>query len=559
MPFPYPNLYFLYFLCVFISKSVFCYLFLKFTKNKSIVFSLVNLFALFFCCNYLYTDYLILGSLILLMIAQFYTFNKYFFIGAALLLLSGMLIKVNIMISGILLYLVSFAISWLFSSNKKQQVLNYTLGFILFTVLGIVFYGGIQNFATFLKGSFILSGGYSEALCITIDIDLFYFIPFFILLLFYTTTSIYQKKYIELILFVFLFFAWKHTVVRLDSGHYYNLIMSLVLFSSIWIVINTKFSALKYFLSLACIYSFYSMGNKLSLLPDGIEIRNGLKEFVFTVTNYDSIVKKCDSIVDVNFKQSELPEEAKKIIARSTIDAYPWELSYFRDSTLNYTPRYTLQSGGNSTWLDNYSKKSIIEQDIKYYIFHSTYPEKIKLLHIDGRYLFNEEPKTLMHLLSNYNSVYSNSGFTLFEKATEPRLIQEKLFEPVNVKFNEWITVEGDSEHVTRLKVDFKRPFSYKLTSFIYKPSAFYITYKFKDDSMTDKMRFVPDNAKDGIWINPFYFDFKTTKRVKEILFESSDSDFYKTEIKAAFDSYRINKKVLSSPDSIFSVIKNHL
>jgi hypothetical protein len=45
-----------------------------------------------------------------------------------------------------------------------------------------------------------------------------------------------------------------------------------------------------------------------------------------------------------------------------------------------------LQSGGNSTWLDNYSKNSIIEQDIKYYIFHSTYPEKIKLLHIDGRY-----------------------------------------------------------------------------------------------------------------------------------------------------------------------------
>jgi hypothetical protein len=492
------------------------------------------------------------------MIAQFYKFNKYFFIAAALLLLSGMLIKVNIMISGILLYLVSFAITWLFSSNKKQQVLNYTLGFILFTVLGIVFYGSIQNFATFIKGSFILSGGYSEALCITIDLDLIYFIPFFILLLFCTSTSIYQKKYIELILLVFLFFAWKHTVVRLDSGHYYNLIMSLVLFSSIWIVINSKFSTLKYVLSLACIYSFYSMGNKLSLLPDGIEIRNGLKEFVFTVTNYDSIVKKCDSIVDVNFKQSELPEEAKKIIGRSKIDAYPWELSYFRDSTLNYTPRYTLQSGGNSTWLDDYSKNSIIEQDIKYYIFHSTYPEKIKLLHIDGRYLFNEEPNTLMHLLSNYNSVYSNSAFTLLEKASAPRLIQEKLSEPINVKFNEWIAVLGDSEHVNRLKVDFKKPFSYKITSFIYKPSIFYITYKFKDDSTTDKMRFVPANAKDGIWINPFYFDFKTTKRVKEILFESSDSNFYKTEIKVAFDSYRINKKVLSSPDSIFSVIKNH-
>ena len=172
MPFPYYNLYFLYFLCVFLSKSVFCYLFLKFTKSKAIVFTLINLFALFFCCNYLYTDYLLLGSLLLLMIGQFYRYNKYFFIAAALMLLSGMLIKVNIMISGILLYLVSFAVTWLFSNNKKQQVLNYTLGFILFTVLGIVFYGGIQNFATFIKGSFILSGGYSEALCSTIEIDL---------------------------------------------------------------------------------------------------------------------------------------------------------------------------------------------------------------------------------------------------------------------------------------------------------------------------------------------------------------------------------------------------
>ncbi len=556
MPFPYYNLYFLYFLCVFLSKSVFCYLFLKFTKSKAIVFTLINLFALFFCCNYLYTDYLLLGSLLLLMIGQFYRYNKYFFIAAALLLLSGMLIKANIMISGILLYLVSFAVTWLFSSNKKQQVLNYTLGFILFSVLGIVFYGGIQNFATFIKGSFILSGGYSEALCSTIEIDLMYFIPFFILLLFYSATSIYQKKYIELILLAFLFFAWKHTVVRLDSGHYYNLIMSLVLFSSIWIVISSKFSTLKYFLSLACIYSFYTMGNKLSLIPDGIEIRNGLKEFVFTVTNYDSIVKKCDSIVDLNFNKSELPVEAKKIIGRSKIDAYPWELSYFRDSTLNYTPRYTLQSGGNSTWLDNYSKNSIIEQDIKYYIFHSTYPEKIKLLHIDGRYLFNEEPNTLMHLLSNYNSVYSNSAFTLLEKASAPRLIQEKLSEPINVKFNEWIAVLSDSEHVNRLKVDFKKPFSYKLTSFIYKPSVFYITYKFKDDSTTDKMRFVPANAKDGIWINPFYFDFNTTKRVKEILFESSDTTFYKTAINVTLDAYKINKKVLSSPDSLFSVIK---
>ena len=198
MPFPYYNLYFLYFLCVFLSKSVFCYLFLKFTKSKAIVFTLINLFALFFCCNYLYTDYLLLGSLLLLMIGQFYRYNKYFFIAAALMLLSGMLIKVNIMISGILLYLVSFAVTWLFSNNKKQQVLNYTLGFILFTVLGIVFYGGIQNFATFIKGSFILSGGYSEALCSTIEIDLMYFIPFFILLLFYSATSIYQKKYVIL-------------------------------------------------------------------------------------------------------------------------------------------------------------------------------------------------------------------------------------------------------------------------------------------------------------------------------------------------------------------------
>jgi hypothetical protein len=179
------------------------------------------------------------------------------------------------------------------------------------------------------------------------------------------------------------------------------------------------------------------------------------------------------------------------------------------------------------------------------------------LLHIDGRYLFNEEPNTLMHLLSNYNSVYSNSAFTLLKKTNTPRLIQEKLSEPINAKFNEWISVLGDSAHVYRLKVDFKRPLSYKLRSFIYKPSAFYITYKFADDSTTNKMRFVPANAKDGIWINPFYYDFKTTKYVKEIIFESSDTAFYKTEIKVALDAYRINKKVLSSSDSLFSVIKN--
>jgi len=557
MPFPYYNLYFLYFLCVFISKSVFCYLFLNFTKNKPIVIKIINILALFFCCNYLYTDYLLLGSLLLLMIKQFHKFNVYFFIAAALLLLSGMLIKVNIMISGILLYIVSFIITWLFSTNKKQQALNYFLGIILFIALGIAFYGGIQNFATFIKGSFILSGGYSEALCSTVGIDLPYFIPFFILLLFFITSAIYHKNYIELILFVFLYFAWKHTVVRLDSGHYYNLIMSLVVFSSIWIVVNTNFTAIKYFLSIGCIYSFFIMGNKLSLLPDGIGIRNGLKEFVFTVTNFDSIVKKCDSIVTINFKQSIIPIEAKNIIAHSKIDSYPWELSYFRDSTLNYTPRYTLQSGGNSTWLDNYSKNSIIEQDITYYIFHSTYPEKIKLLHIDGRYLFNEEPNTLMHLLSNYRSVFSNSAFTLLEKSSTPRLIQEKLAEAVNVKFNEWIPVTSDNEHIYRLKVDFIKPLSYKLKSFIYKPSAFFITYKFSDDSLTDKMRFVPANAKDGIWINPFYYDFKTTKRVKEIILESSDSTFYKTNLKIAIDAYRINKKLLSSPDSLFSVVKN--
>jgi hypothetical protein len=69
-------------------------------------------------------------------------------------------------------------------------------------------------------------------------------------------------------------------------------------------------------------------------------------------------------------------------------------------------------------------------------------------------------------------------------------------------------------------------------------------------------MRFVPANAKDGIWINPFYFDFNTTKRVKEILFESSDTTFYKTAINVTLDAYKINKKVLSSPDSLFSVIK---
>ena len=83
--------------------------------------------------------------------------------------------------------------------------------------------------------------------------------------------------------------------------------------------------------------------------------------------------------------------------------------------------------------------------------------------------------------------------------------------------FNDWINVNPvDTNVFKRLKLFIHESFPQKIKALLYRPDQYYISYKFKNDSVVT-YRFTIANAVDGLWITPFLIDFKSKIETKQI------------------------------------------
>jgi len=228
-----------------------------------------------------------------------------------------------------------------------------------------------------------------------------------------------------------------------------------------------------------------------------------------------------------------LDQETLSIVGDKTIDSYPWDTLYIAANQLNWKPRPVIQSYISYTpYLDTQNEVFFRSaQAPKYLLWEKTHFGG-DLGSIDGRYLLNDEPLTLLAILSNYVTAHETVDHILLKRAETPTLRRASVTSKKQYKWEEWIeapNITTDSEDILRARITIKRTLFQKIKLLIYKEFDSYITYKFKNGEQS-KYRLIIDNAQNGVWINPFQVQllkFDQRNRVVAIKLTHSKGDTF--------------------------------
>ncbi len=325
-----------------------------------------------------------------------------------------------------------------------------------------------------------------------------------------------------------LFAAWKHGMAREDiyhvMGFFVFVMMSLalfILFSGKRLIINILIAtAALFLLSLNSKnamnysprkYEWFSAGNFFSFISD----HKTLKDDAQTATS---------RAIAINI----LPDYLLEFINDYTTDVYPWDYSIIPANNLNWQHRPVIHPYASYTpWLDRQNAGHFSSAMAPDYIVWEK--DKItsdvnggKFNSIDGRYLLNDEPQTLLELINRYDFVAEEGKFILLGKRETSLQPVIHTISTVQGHFREWFPVPDTRGDILRVKLNFKKTFLQRLKSFLYKDEQFWIYLKLTNGEI-HKYRIVPANANVGIWIKPYLFNYDKEFEVDEIMFVASN------------------------------------
>jgi hypothetical protein len=487
------------------------------------------------------TDLLIVGICTIQSIL-FIKKNSYlFFTGAVFVTMVGLFIKSSIGVNSFTIVFVSVIINFYYYKKIIPLLKLIIINLFIVLALGLLVFQDITLFFNYIINVITLTLGYSSALAVYPENNWF-LLGVFILTVFSFPFLVKERdsRFVFILLLLPLFIIWKHSMSREDLTHTRIMLYFLFFFWGLLIGITNKKSFLLFFLSSISILSFYhNMSNLPGYSGYKIEI-SGINNFHESLIDYKVFFKKNSSLSTENIRQSKLEPEIRSLINNSSIDFYPWELSYVPANDLNWQPRRTLQSGSFSHWLDMKSAQSF-ERNVgpEYILFHFVRDQwGGNFGSIDGRYLMNDEPLTVYNIFNNYSIEKKTDKYLLLKKNKTNSLLEPLAGEKIVWAWNEWIDVPIPENDIVRIRFYCNSVFFGKVKEVLYKGETYYIDYQFKDGKVIS-YRFNPSNAIDGLWINPFIqasFSDKTEGEVTKVRFRNSNPDFISDSIIIQFE-----------------------
>ena len=177
---------------------------------------------------------------------------------------------------------------------------------------------------------------------------------------------------------------------------------------TLFLVFNKKNILLNVIIISVGLSAFYLNISRLpSFFPHQTEVFSINNFFEFT-GNIKDLSDRARTETSRNLASNKLPENLVNEIGDSLVDVYPWDYSIIPANQLKWTPRPVIHSYASYTsWLDkknadHFSSKAspaFIVWDLNKTTsdFNGGSAESI-----DNRYLFNDEPNTMVSMISNY-------------------------------------------------------------------------------------------------------------------------------------------------------------
>jgi hypothetical protein len=164
-----------------------------------------------------------------------------------------------------------------------------------------------------------------------------------------------------------------------------------------------------------------------------------------------------------------LDEQTLTMVGNSPVDTYPWEISFIPANGLNWRPRPVFGSYFTYTpWLDRRNEAFFLSDRSPEFILwdlERTDPP----MSIDGRYLLNDEPLTVIQILSRYTLVRQADNALLFQKRRAPIFSGPVIVSTSGpIVWNSGFDVPGHGRGILRARIQFTRTFLGKLRRTFY-------------------------------------------------------------------------------------------
>lgn len=497
-------------------------------------------------------NHLILANLVLLYSNIYLHENRKLRIIAYFLTAFAFYVKAYVaIVSGVIF--ISYA-SYTFYLDKRFKI------FLLdcFTVIGLVMiiwiamYGTLSGFLNYLLGIYHLAQDNSSAAAYYPYNNWWVLGLFFLTLILLLLINRTKQFYFYVILVgLSLFAAWKHGMARQDIYHVVGFNVYFLTCSIIFILYYAKNLLVNL---LIVVFAFILLSsnatNSVNWKSSEYEFFR-LNNFISFITEFEDLKTKSNKISQENISINKLSRSILDSIGNSTVDVYPWDYSIISANDLNWQPRVVINSYASYTsWLDSQNAAHFAGVDAPEFII----VEKIDWENINGgeyssldnRYLWNDEPKTVIELLINYKYWFSDKRYLFLKKRKKSINVSSSTSPIKELTVSEWQTVpQLDDGQLLRAKIKFNKSFLQRIKSFLYKDEQFWIYLKLNDNSI-HKYRIVPKNAADGLWINPYIYNSEKKISVKAIMFNASNKTILKENASVTWETFDF-----SEPDVI--------
>ncbi len=514
----------------------------------------IGAIALVLFLSYLLSAFMYLKLVFLiatLLLLHYATRHAWLFAVAITLTVLALLIRSTYgILSLLMLFSYSFYIAYV--QREPKFIVGAVVGLFTVTMAAwLVIYGNFSGLLSYIKGILEFSSGNSSAMTLNPQNN-WLVLTVFACLILYLPFSVDQKEarvtYVTLGLSVVAFL--KYAFSREGWSLNYGFVYILVAFS-LFVLFVPKLRTKHYVIILTALVlfsvnmekvgGFNSFGYIKTQIKNNFENRNSV-DIVKALINYKNQTQILLAESVKRLEPQKLSEQIRTIIGKSTVDAYPYEISYVMANSFNWKPRPVIQSYISYTpYLDRQNALFFQTEKAPDYLLWEAPQGDIKADSIDARYVLNDEPLAIFEILGRYSPLALDGKVVIMKKNG-----QQGFMLPQNVgehfsQWGQWIEISRPPACAAlRSRLDFSRTLVGKLKRAIYKEEEFYIEYKLENGNI-QKHRLVIDNAVSGIWISPYVANIwkREMLQVKEIRFSHSTADFLNDDLRLEWECIR--------------------
>lgn len=307
-----------------------------------------------------------------------------------------------------------------------------------------------------------------------------------------------------------LFVAWKHSVVRQDAHvgilFVFGLFVVAILLAEavpVWRWGSTLPIAAALLIPLAIPWFNAETGGPNAAgtfkeyvsAPLGFPGLNDLAKLSHFAAYREGLARASES----SLRKHALPESIRRVIGGSSVDVYPWEISYVPANGLSWVNRPLPASFSTYTPALDGLNAAFFESNGRpeYLIWHTD----VGTNSIDGRYLLWDEPRTLRAIANYYDMVVADSSIFLLRARAHPRFASPQFLATLTVPWNTWTPVP-QTAGVILAEASITRLLIMRLIRTVFREGPVLLSLRFSSGEEA-AYRLVPENMGSGLWVSP--------------------------------------------------------